>query len=63
MTLNIAPLILQRHLHVSDASVFFQVFLTEYMGPLLIYLLFYLRLSSIYDAKESARSVRHPVVQ
>ncbi|XP_015272442.1 PREDICTED: trans-2,3-enoyl-CoA reductase-like isoform X2 [Gekko japonicus] len=38
------------------------VFLTEYTGPLLIYLLFYLRLSSIYDAKESARSVRHPIV-
>ncbi|XP_061445625.1 trans-2,3-enoyl-CoA reductase-like isoform X3 [Rhineura floridana] len=38
------------------------VFLTEYTGPLLIYLLFYLRLSSIYDAKESARSLRHPVV-
>uniref|UniRef100_A0A8D2JIE8 Trans-2,3-enoyl-CoA reductase-like n=1 Tax=Varanus komodoensis TaxID=61221 RepID=A0A8D2JIE8_VARKO len=38
------------------------VFLTEYTGPLLIYLLFYLRFSSIYDAKESARSLRHPVV-
>nr|XP_020666402.1 trans-2,3-enoyl-CoA reductase-like isoform X2 [Pogona vitticeps] len=38
------------------------VFLTEYMGPLLIYLLFYIRLSSIYDAKETARSLRHPVV-
>ncbi|KAH0627079.1 hypothetical protein JD844_002468 [Phrynosoma platyrhinos] len=41
---------------------FIQVFLTEYIGPLLIYLLFYIRLSSIYDAKESARSLRHPVV-
>uniref|UniRef100_A0A8D0DTQ9 Trans-2,3-enoyl-CoA reductase-like n=1 Tax=Salvator merianae TaxID=96440 RepID=A0A8D0DTQ9_SALMN len=38
------------------------VFLTEYTGPLLIYLLFYLRLSSIYDEKQTARSLRHPVV-
>ncbi|XP_053117106.1 trans-2,3-enoyl-CoA reductase-like isoform X7 [Hemicordylus capensis] len=38
------------------------VFLIEYTGPLIIYLLFYLRLSSIYDAKESTRSFRHPVV-
>ncbi|XP_015677753.1 trans-2,3-enoyl-CoA reductase-like [Protobothrops mucrosquamatus] len=38
------------------------VFLTEYTGPLLIYLLFYFRFSTIYDAKESARCLRHPVV-
>ncbi|KAJ6657847.1 hypothetical protein lerEdw1_001897, partial [Lerista edwardsae] len=39
-----------------------QVFLTEYTGPLLIYLLFYIRLSSIYDTKENTRRFRHPVV-
>ncbi|XP_060547749.1 trans-2,3-enoyl-CoA reductase-like isoform X6 [Pantherophis guttatus] len=39
------------------------VFLTEYTGPLLIYLLFYFRFSTVYDAKESARCLRHPVVQ
>ncbi|KAG8139684.1 hypothetical protein E2320_002431 [Naja naja] len=38
------------------------VFLTEYTGPLLIYLLFYFRFSTVYDAKESARCLRHPVV-
>uniref|UniRef100_A0A8C8SND4 Trans-2,3-enoyl-CoA reductase like n=1 Tax=Pelusios castaneus TaxID=367368 RepID=A0A8C8SND4_9SAUR len=38
------------------------VFLTEYSGPLLIYLLFYIRLSSIYDEEESTESFRHPVV-
>ncbi|XP_048220413.1 trans-2,3-enoyl-CoA reductase-like [Perognathus longimembris pacificus] len=38
------------------------VFLAEYTGPLLIYLLFYLRVSYIYDVKESSRKVRHPVV-
>ncbi|KAM6150754.1 trans-2,3-enoyl-CoA reductase-like [Erethizon dorsatum] len=38
------------------------VFLAEYTGPLLIYLLFYLRISNIYDMEESARRLRHPVV-
>uniref|UniRef100_A0A2K6JZB4 Trans-2,3-enoyl-CoA reductase-like n=1 Tax=Rhinopithecus bieti TaxID=61621 RepID=A0A2K6JZB4_RHIBE len=38
------------------------VFLAEYTGPLLIYLLFYLRIPCIYDGKESARRLRHPVV-
>ncbi|XP_010624994.1 trans-2,3-enoyl-CoA reductase-like [Fukomys damarensis] len=38
------------------------VFLAEYTGPLLIYLLFYLRISNIYNIKESARRLRHPVV-
>uniref|UniRef100_A0A2K5Y0W9 Trans-2,3-enoyl-CoA reductase-like n=1 Tax=Mandrillus leucophaeus TaxID=9568 RepID=A0A2K5Y0W9_MANLE len=37
------------------------VFLAEYTGPLLIYLLFYLRIPCIYDGKESARRLRHPV--
>ncbi|XP_072476983.1 trans-2,3-enoyl-CoA reductase-like isoform X2 [Notamacropus eugenii] len=39
-----------------------QVFLAEYAGPLLIYLIFYMRLAYIYDAKESSRRLRHPVV-
>ncbi|XP_039566528.1 trans-2,3-enoyl-CoA reductase-like isoform X3 [Passer montanus] len=38
-------------------------FLTEYTGPLLIYLLFYIRLSTIYDQVESRKNFRHPVVQ
>ncbi|XP_025777910.1 trans-2,3-enoyl-CoA reductase-like [Puma concolor] len=38
------------------------VFLAEYTGPLLIYLLFYLRIPYIYDMKESSRRLRHPVV-
>nr|XP_042113502.1 trans-2,3-enoyl-CoA reductase-like isoform X2 [Peromyscus maniculatus bairdii] len=38
------------------------VFLAEFSGPLLIYLLFYLRSSYIYDVKESSRRPRHPVV-
>uniref|UniRef100_A0A4X2KTA3 Trans-2,3-enoyl-CoA reductase-like n=1 Tax=Vombatus ursinus TaxID=29139 RepID=A0A4X2KTA3_VOMUR len=38
------------------------VFLAEYAGPLLIYLIFYMRLTYIYDAKESSRRLRHPVV-
>ncbi|EDL37946.1 steroid 5 alpha-reductase 2-like 2, isoform CRA_b, partial [Mus musculus] len=38
------------------------VFLAEYSGPLLIYLLFYLRSSYIYDVKESTRWPRHPVL-
>uniref|UniRef100_A0A452TXC1 Trans-2,3-enoyl-CoA reductase-like n=1 Tax=Ursus maritimus TaxID=29073 RepID=A0A452TXC1_URSMA len=38
------------------------VFLVEYTGPLLIYLLFYLRIPYIYDIKESSRRLRHPVV-
>ncbi|XP_006877383.1 PREDICTED: trans-2,3-enoyl-CoA reductase-like [Chrysochloris asiatica] len=38
------------------------VFLAEYTGPLLIYLLFYLRIPYIYDAKESSRILCHPVV-
>nr|XP_035966242.1 trans-2,3-enoyl-CoA reductase-like isoform X7 [Halichoerus grypus] len=38
------------------------VFLAEYTGPLLIYLLFYLRIPYIYDMKESSRRFRHPVV-
>ncbi|XP_015717061.1 trans-2,3-enoyl-CoA reductase-like isoform X2 [Coturnix japonica] len=39
-----------------------QFFLTEYTGPLLIYLLFYIRLSTIYDQVESTKNFRHPVV-
>ncbi|XP_004456782.1 trans-2,3-enoyl-CoA reductase-like [Dasypus novemcinctus] len=38
------------------------VFLAEYIGPLIIYLLFYLRIPYIYDAQESSRRLRHPVV-
>uniref|UniRef100_A0A2K5PUL1 3-oxo-5-alpha-steroid 4-dehydrogenase C-terminal domain-containing protein n=1 Tax=Cebus imitator TaxID=2715852 RepID=A0A2K5PUL1_CEBIM len=38
------------------------VFLAEYTGPLLTYLLFYLRIPCVYDGKESARRLRHPVV-
>ncbi|XP_070118508.1 trans-2,3-enoyl-CoA reductase-like isoform X3 [Equus przewalskii] len=38
------------------------VFLAEYTGPLLIYLLFYLRIPYIYDMKECSRRLRHPVV-
>ncbi|KAF1479375.1 Trans-2,3-enoyl-CoA reductase-like, partial [Megadyptes antipodes antipodes] len=37
-------------------------FLAEYTGPLLIYLLFYIRLSTIYDQAESTKNFRHPVV-
>uniref|UniRef100_A0A8C0VH74 TECR-like N-terminal domain-containing protein n=1 Tax=Cyanistes caeruleus TaxID=156563 RepID=A0A8C0VH74_CYACU len=37
-------------------------FLTEYTGPLLIYLLFYIRLSTIYGQVESRKNFRHPVV-
>ncbi|KAF7247901.1 Trans-2,3-enoyl-CoA reductase-like [Varanus komodoensis] len=54
--------IIHQTVFLTSTSLYFQVFLTEYTGPLLIYLLFYLRFSSIYDAKESARSLRHPVV-
>ncbi|XP_078533716.1 trans-2,3-enoyl-CoA reductase-like isoform X3 [Lissotriton helveticus] len=39
------------------------VFLSEYSGPLLIYLLFYVRVSGIYDTEESYETFRHPVVQ
>ncbi|KAM5272497.1 trans-2,3-enoyl-CoA reductase-like [Ctenodactylus gundi] len=38
------------------------VFLAEYTGPLLLYLLFYMRISYIYDKKESSRRLRHPVI-
>ncbi|KAM7158725.1 trans-2,3-enoyl-CoA reductase-like isoform 3-T4 [Molossus nigricans] len=38
------------------------IFLAEYTGPLLIYLLFYLRIPYIYDKEESSRRPRHPVV-
>ncbi|XP_069482198.1 trans-2,3-enoyl-CoA reductase-like isoform X2 [Ambystoma mexicanum] len=38
------------------------VFLSEYSGPLLIYLLFYVRVSGIYDIEESNETFRHPVV-
>uniref|UniRef100_A0A8C6N6X3 Trans-2,3-enoyl-CoA reductase-like n=1 Tax=Melopsittacus undulatus TaxID=13146 RepID=A0A8C6N6X3_MELUD len=37
-------------------------FLTEYTGPLLIYLFFYIRLSTIYDHVETKKNFRHPVV-
>ncbi|XP_058694675.1 trans-2,3-enoyl-CoA reductase-like isoform X3 [Poecile atricapillus] len=37
-------------------------FLTEYTGPLLIYLLFYIRLSTIYGQVEGRKNFRHPVV-
>lgn len=50
-------------LFYSKSPPSFQVFLVEYTGPLLLYLLFYLRLSHIYDMKESSRRARHPVVQ
>ncbi|ERE87802.1 trans-2,3-enoyl-CoA reductase [Cricetulus griseus] len=43
-------------------SITINVFLAEYTGPLLIYLLFYLRSSYIYDVKESSQRPRHPVV-
>ncbi|XP_053556095.1 trans-2,3-enoyl-CoA reductase-like [Bombina bombina] len=37
------------------------VFLTEYSGPFLIYLLFYVRLSHIYGQEEIYSDIRHPV--
>lgn len=40
-----------------------QVFLTEYAGPLLIYLLFYFRVPFIYGPKYDFTSSRHSVVQ
>ncbi|XP_036407719.1 trans-2,3-enoyl-CoA reductase-like [Megalops cyprinoides] len=36
------------------------VFLTQYVGPILIYLMFYLRLSNVYD--DTVKSQRPPVV-
>uniref|UniRef100_UPI00398F0BFA trans-2,3-enoyl-CoA reductase-like isoform X2 n=1 Tax=Pristiophorus japonicus TaxID=55135 RepID=UPI00398F0BFA len=39
------------------------VFLTEYTGPLLIYLLFYFRLPNLYDMEDINHCSRHPVVQ
>lgn len=41
----------------------FQVFLTEYTGPLFIYLLFYFRVPFIYGHKYDFTSSRHTVVQ
>ncbi len=40
-----------------------QVFLTEYMGPLLIYLLFYVRVPNIYNHKYTFTSSPHHVVK
>ncbi len=40
-----------------------QVFLTEYMGPLLIYLLFYVRVPNIYNHKYTFTSSSHHVVK
>ena len=40
-----------------------QVFLTEYAGPLFIYLLFYFRVPFIYGHKYDFTSSRHSVVQ
>lgn len=40
-----------------------QVFLTEYAGPLFIYLLFYFRVPFIYGHKYDFTSSRHTVVQ
>ncbi|KAM6220898.1 trans-2,3-enoyl-CoA reductase-like [Rhynchocyon petersi] len=38
------------------------VFFAEYTGPLLIYLIFYLRIPYIYNTNESSTALRHPVV-
>lgn len=40
-----------------------QVFLTEYAGPLLIYLLFYFRVPFLYGPRYDFTASRHPVVQ
>ncbi|XP_029885524.1 very-long-chain enoyl-CoA reductase-like [Aquila chrysaetos chrysaetos] len=39
------------------------VFLTEYAGPLLIYLLFYFRVPFLYGPRYDFTASRHPVVQ
>lgn len=41
----------------------FQVFLTEYAGPLMIYLLFYFRVPFIYGPKYDFTSSKYSVVQ
>lgn len=48
----------------SSRSVFFlQVFLTEYTGPLVIYLMFYFRVPFIYTPKYDFTTSKHWVVQ
>ena len=44
-------------------SVCLQVFLTEYAGPLLIYLLFYFRVPFLYGPRYDFTASRHAVVQ
>lgn len=41
----------------------FQVFLTEYTGPLVIYLMFYFRVPFIYAPKYDFTTSKHWVVQ
>lgn len=41
----------------------FQVFLAEYLGPLLIYLLFYFRVPYIYTHKFAFTASPYPVVR
>ena len=43
--------------------IFFQVFLTEYTGPLVIYLMFYFRVPFIYAPKYDFTTSKHWVVQ
>ncbi|PIO38864.1 hypothetical protein AB205_0156690 [Aquarana catesbeiana] len=45
-----------------DSFACFQVFLTEYAGPLIIYLLFYFRVPFIYGPKYDFITSRHSVV-
>lgn len=48
---------------MTQLSLYSQVFLTEYAGPLFIYLLFYFRVPFIYGHKYDFTSSRHTVVQ
>lgn len=48
---------------MTQLSPYSQVFLTEYAGPLFIYLLFYFRVPFIYGHKYDFTSSRHTVVQ
>lgn len=43
--------------------LFCQVFLTEYAGPLLIYLMFYFRVPFIYGSRYDFTSSKYSVVQ
>lgn len=47
----------------ADLSPRLQVFLTEYAGPLVIYLLFYFRVPFIYAPKYDFTTSKHWVVQ